>query len=86
MDVITIPPSPWYIAMVSIATVMLYLISSKIRNRRTHHYPPGPPGEPVLGHLRVVPFDNATKAYTEWAKEYSEPLTLDSMRVAMEAS
>ncbi|KAF2765113.1 cytochrome P450 [Teratosphaeria nubilosa] len=32
--------------------------------------PPGPPGEPILGHLRIVPTDNPEYAYAKWAKEY----------------
>ncbi|KAF2167788.1 hypothetical protein M409DRAFT_65886 [Zasmidium cellare ATCC 36951] len=32
--------------------------------------PPGPPGEPILGHLRVVPTDNPEYAYAKWSEEY----------------
>lgn len=32
--------------------------------------PPGPPGEPILGHLRVVPTDNPEYAYQKWSKQY----------------
>ncbi len=31
--------------------------------------PPSPPGEPILGHLRVIPTDNPEYAYAQWAKE-----------------
>ncbi|KFH47724.1 O-methylsterigmatocystin oxidoreductase-like protein [Hapsidospora chrysogenum ATCC 11550] len=32
--------------------------------------PPGPPGEPFIGHLRVVPRENTAKTFAEWADEY----------------
>ncbi|KAI8270418.1 Cytochrome P450 monooxygenase COX2 [Colletotrichum sp. SAR11_239] len=42
--------------------------SAKRRNLRL---PPGPPGEPILGHLRVIPTDNPEYAYAAWSKEYN---------------
>jgi hypothetical protein len=32
--------------------------------------PPGPPGEPFIGHLRVVPKENTAKAFAKWADKY----------------
>ena len=32
--------------------------------------PPGPPAEPFLGHLRVVPSDHPEFEYAKWGKEY----------------
>ncbi|KAI1624196.1 cytochrome P450 [Exophiala viscosa] len=32
--------------------------------------PPGPPREPVLGHLRIIPQSHPEYQYTEWGKEY----------------
>ncbi|OLN88226.1 O-methylsterigmatocystin oxidoreductase 1 [Colletotrichum chlorophyti] len=32
--------------------------------------PPGPPGEFLLGHLRVVPKERTAETYAEWAKKY----------------
>ncbi|KAF1348093.1 cytochrome P450 [Delphinella strobiligena] len=33
--------------------------------------PPGPPGEPILGNLRIVPTDNPELTYAKWSKEYN---------------
>lgn len=33
--------------------------------------PPGPPGEPFIGHLRVVPKENTAATFAKWAKELS---------------
>ncbi|EXJ84725.1 hypothetical protein A1O3_05396 [Capronia epimyces CBS 606.96] len=32
--------------------------------------PPGPPGEPLIGHLRIIPADHPEYQYTEWGKQY----------------
>ncbi|KAI0490342.1 putative O-methylsterigmatocystin oxidoreductase [Xylaria cf. heliscus] len=33
--------------------------------------PPGPPGEPIIGHLRIIPTEHPEFRYVEWAKEYN---------------
>lgn len=33
--------------------------------------PPGPKGEPILGHLRLIPESHPEYQLTEWGKEYS---------------
>jgi len=52
--------------------VVLWKIPSIILFRKTTPYPlpPGPPGEPLLGHLRVVPSNKPEIAYAKWSKEY----------------
>lgn len=41
------------------------------RNKIPCPLPPGPAGEPILGHLRIVPTDKPEVAYAKWSKEYS---------------
>ncbi|KAI5463339.1 cytochrome P450 [Mariannaea sp. PMI_226] len=36
--------------------------------------PPGPPGEFLLGHTRVIPQDNTAAAYAKWSKEYNSDI------------
>jgi hypothetical protein len=38
--------------------------------------PPGPPGEPLLGHLRIIPTSSPEFEYAKWGKEYSTELTI----------
>ncbi|TWU75198.1 hypothetical protein ED733_004920 [Metarhizium rileyi] len=46
-----------------------------LRRRRGHlPLPPGPPGELLLGHLRVIPTDNPEYAYMKWSKEYQSDI------------
>jgi hypothetical protein len=32
--------------------------------------PPGPPADPIIGHVRIVPASRPEIAYQKWAKEY----------------
>lgn len=36
--------------------------------------PPSPPGEPILGHLRVIPAVGPEHRYIEWSREYSSDI------------
>lgn len=33
--------------------------------------PPGPKGEPILGHLRIIPAQNPEFSYQKWAEEHN---------------
>ena len=51
----------------------LYLLYLRLRRRPNGlRLPPGPPAEPLLGHIRVIPQENAERAYFRWSKEYGE--------------
>lgn len=39
--------------------------------RSPYPLPPGPPGEPIIGHLRVIPAVGPEHKYIKWSKEYS---------------
>ena len=49
-------------------------------------YPPGPPSDPLIGHLRVAPLKNHADVYHEWSKQYGmfcawfAPTSSDSLR------
>ncbi|KDQ32770.1 hypothetical protein PLEOSDRAFT_1098754 [Pleurotus ostreatus PC15] len=50
------------------------------------NYPPGPPADLLVGHLRVIPFENQDATFHAWAKEYGEYWTfLGSDVVHLEA-
>ncbi|KUJ10419.1 putative O-methylsterigmatocystin oxidoreductase [Mollisia scopiformis] len=75
------PLSSSYAALFSIAGLALVLLFSKIRGRKSLPYPPGPPGEFLIGHLRVVPFEDSHTAYLNWGKEYnSDVLYFNTLR------
>ncbi|KAK3375854.1 hypothetical protein B0T24DRAFT_490609, partial [Lasiosphaeria ovina] len=36
--------------------------------------PAPPPGEPLIGHLRVVPTEHPESQYTQWGKDYGSDI------------
>ncbi len=44
------------------------------KGRKKPKYPPRPPSDPLIGHLRVLPFKNREAIFHAWAKEYGECL------------
>ncbi|PKS09030.1 hypothetical protein jhhlp_003643 [Lomentospora prolificans] len=49
-------------------------------SRRRSCLPPGPPGELLLGHLRVIPKSGTAIAYANWSREYkSDVIYLKSL-------
>jgi hypothetical protein len=65
-------PSPIILGLASAAILVVVYIIPRIFGKRKYPLPPGPPGEFLLGHYRVVPFVAAFKKYAEWGKEYSK--------------
>ncbi|KAG5650147.1 hypothetical protein H0H81_000539 [Sphagnurus paluster] len=41
-----------------------------IRSKKHPPLPPGPPAEPIIGHLRVIPSENQESVFHEWGKVY----------------
>lgn len=66
------------VVAVLLAVVLWKIPSSFLFPKKTPYpLPPGPKGEPILGHLRVVPSDKPENAYAKWSKEYSKSLFLN---------
>lgn len=42
------------------------------KRSRQKHLPPGPPLDPILGHLRVFPTTNPEVTFRKWSKQYGE--------------
>jgi len=71
---------------VLLAIILWKIPSSILFTKKTPYpLPPGPKGEPVLGHLRVVPSDKPENAYAKWSKEYSENRPTISMIIDVNA-
>jgi len=54
-----------------LAVIAIYHLIIRYFGKRNPPFPPGPPGEFLLGHHRTVPVDEAFKQYAKWGKEYS---------------
>ncbi|KAF7422334.1 hypothetical protein PC9H_010490 [Pleurotus ostreatus] len=48
-----------------------------LKARKKTNYPPGPPSDPLIGHLRVLPFDNQDVIFHTWAKKYGDVMHLE---------
>ncbi|CZR58241.1 related to cytochrome p450 [Phialocephala subalpina] len=48
--------------------------SLKSRKRSPYPLPPGPPGEPLIGHFRLIPALNPEQKYIEWGKQYGSDI------------
>ncbi|KAF9002123.1 cytochrome P450 [Cyathus striatus] len=64
--------SLYYLAL---AFIGFYLIWARLRKNRLQ-YPPGPPAEPILGHLRVMPTTEQEATFREWSKTYGDVIYL----------
>ena len=47
-----------------------------IKSRKTSSPPPGPPADPIIGHLRVIPSTNQADVFHGWAKIYGTQIIL----------
>ena len=64
------PPGLTLLAAAALLLLLLLLLVPSRRRRRRLPLPPGPPAEPLLGHLRVIPSYGPEYAYMRWGREY----------------
>ncbi|KAK7397587.1 hypothetical protein QQX98_013046 [Neonectria punicea] len=56
----------------SIIVFIAMLLLTPLRKKHSLPLPPGPPGEFLLGHTRLIPKDNTAAVYARWSKEYAK--------------
>ncbi|KAL0564491.1 hypothetical protein V5O48_017555, partial [Marasmius crinis-equi] len=49
----------------------------KISRNRNPPLPPGPPKDPLIGHMRIIPAENTSEAFHEWTKTYGDVICLE---------
>ena len=63
---------PTYI-QIFVLTLIVGLLTWRVtalkRSSATLALPPGPPGDPIIGHVRVVPTSRPELAYEKWGWE-----------------
>jgi hypothetical protein len=42
--------------------------------------PPGPPADPVIGHLRIMPKENTAETFHEWTQKYGTFMVIPLVR------
>ncbi|KIV90822.1 hypothetical protein PV10_05430 [Exophiala mesophila] len=66
--------SSWLTVQIALTALLLALLCSSylgwVRKTYKVQLPPGPPGEPIIGHLRVIPEAHPEYQYTQWGLEY----------------
>lgn len=60
--------------LLAISVAFFCLCQYLKRIRRAVPLPPGPPGDPILGHARIFPRNNPHMTFMEWGKQYGESL------------
>ncbi|KAF8182492.1 cytochrome P450 [Mycena galopus ATCC 62051] len=68
-----------YVLLVA-GIAILFLCSSR---RETRPLPPGPPKDPLIGHLRYMPTAQAPFVFNEWAKTYGDVMHLQVLGKSM---
>ncbi|KAJ7602289.1 cytochrome P450 [Mycena polygramma] len=58
-------------------TLLLVLILRTRRHTATRMMPPGPPGDPLVGHLFRMPPTDSALVFHEWAKIYGDVMGLE---------
>lgn len=54
---------------------LLSVVYTSVRWRRKRAgfpLPPGPPADPIIGHVRSIPFDYQWTKFAEWGRKYGE--------------
>ncbi|TRM63938.1 cytochrome P450 [Schizophyllum amplum] len=55
--------------------VLLYVLHLGLkRSKKILPLPPGPPADPLLGHMRIMPSTGAENAFYRWGKEYNSDI------------
>ncbi|KAL2828677.1 cytochrome P450 [Aspergillus cavernicola] len=68
-----ISPSRALIALLLLA-ITVGAVYIKQTNKRGLPFPPGPPANPIWGHLRVIPKDHPEHQFVEWGKTYNSDI------------
>ncbi|KAF9262030.1 cytochrome P450 [Marasmius fiardii PR-910] len=65
------------LGIISFAILLASFFSSK--SKRNRSLPPGPPPDPLIGHLRIIPSTKTGEAFHEWSKTYGDVMYFKSL-------
>ncbi|KAL0954546.1 hypothetical protein HGRIS_003512 [Hohenbuehelia grisea] len=74
-------------SVLALAVALCILASTwfKLRSRHRHQppLPPGPPADPLIGHLRVIPTKDQGSVFHKWAQTYGDVLYVNALGRSM---
>lgn len=65
---------PYGLAFIGLVFVVIAKFILFDRKRSALPLPPGPPGEPILGHLRIIPSISPEYTYMQWSKDFKSDI------------
>ncbi|RDB17682.1 hypothetical protein Hypma_001256 [Hypsizygus marmoreus] len=65
----------FFVILGSVALIVVFWFKRKRRIQLP--LPPGPPGDPILGHFRLIPQEHQELQFYEWGKIYGEVIHLN---------
>ncbi|KAF9259577.1 cytochrome P450 [Marasmius fiardii PR-910] len=68
-------PSPNMLTVILLSTVITTFLWTLFR-RSPKNLPPGPPAEPIIGHIRIMPQELIGETWYEWSKTYGDVFLL----------
>ena len=57
-----------------LVAAFLFVLVLRSRSQKRKPLPPGPPADPLIGHLRSIPSHDQGRVFYSWAKLYGQPL------------
>lgn len=59
-----------------IALLIFFFITVSFSSPHDNKLPPSPPGDPIIGHARLIPFDYQWKTFASWKKKYGSHVSI----------
>ncbi|KAG6826714.1 hypothetical protein H0H92_014761 [Tricholoma furcatifolium] len=59
--------------------VTAFYVFIRLKKRRHPPLPPGPPADPIIGHLRSIPAENQEEVFYQWGKQYGDVIHVHAL-------
>lgn len=74
MDPAIFPPRVFIGLVLLVVTIGVLYGKHVNKLRKRLPFPPGPPGNPIWGHLKVIPTDHPERQFVKWGKQYNSDI------------